>query len=77
MIFVFDVAQIGISPSENRRLGTWNAKANQAYVKSLFLACYESASICKYLAFFFVFFSSLLFSQAQSEIKTIVLRVQQ
>lgn len=54
-------------PSENKHLLTPNAKANQAYIKSLFLARYESASICKYLA---------LFSQAQSEIKTIVFQVQ-
>lgn len=29
----------------------WDTKANQPYIKSLFLANYESASICNYLQF--------------------------
>lgn len=53
---------------EHKSLVIWDAKANQTYIKSLFLANYESASICNYLEFFF--FSLRL------KIKTIVFHIQ-
>lgn len=52
---MFDVGYVGISLKTSIYL-LGIPKANQAYIKSPFLAGYESASICKYLAL--LFFSS-------------------